>query len=585
MKKSLKIFMITVGIIVLLLCLIIAGCDEKHTHSYVIFSTYKEASCTEEGETRVYCECGEYISETISAPGHDYGEWTTIEEATVTDDGKKQRECSRCYDIDERIIPATGVSVSAYPSVYVSFDNPDNNGNFYDCISGDAIYNHLGVSEAEGRSSKGAVFDGTDYLEISAAAPTSNSAYTVSCWIKIDTTSLETGREYVIVGWGDATSNQGTALTVKNNRLYATFLTNRPVCDLPSDCATVWHHVALTYDGATHKLYLDGDEKSSLTLTNGMEISESPIYVGGLDGEKNYCGKIDELMIFNSVINNEEIVYYMDNIGNLRLSNPTNDIPVSDGKKQFDVNGTYITNGWNRFYYEYNGTELGVAVHLPRNYDPYKTYPLLISLHGDGYLNKTLDQIMTCGDNNFAKSAMSLGEDCIIVMPNAGTEVWLYVPDIKQYVDNQYLSRSYDMSTAVPSAELNAVDNLIDVLIANYPVDRDRVYLAGYSRGCMASFYLMNKNPERFSAAVLCCGAGDSSIMPDLASIPLWFYCGDQDNLVYYNDFKKLYDIYVEAGGQGHFTTCPGGDHGAPASYVNNNTELIEWVFSQKKSS
>lgn len=112
------------------------------------------------------------------------------------------------------------------------------------------------------------------------------------------------------------------------------------------------------------------------------------------------------------------------------------------------------------------------------------------------------------------------------------------------------------MSDAPPSGELCAVDSLIDVVIANYPIDSSRVYISGYSRGCMASWYLLNKTPERFAGAVLAYGAGDPDIVSKFASVPIWCFCGDKDNYVYYNAFKAIFDAYEAVGGQGRFTTC-----------------------------
>lgn len=77
MKKSLNIFIIIVVVVIFVLCSIIAGCDdEEHVHSYVNFLTYKDSTCTEDGEMRMYCECEDYISQPILATGHNYGSWS-----------------------------------------------------------------------------------------------------------------------------------------------------------------------------------------------------------------------------------------------------------------------------------------------------------------------------------------------------------------------------------------------------------------------------------------------------------------------------------------------------------------------------
>ena len=40
--------------------------------------------------------------------GHKFGDWTTTREATCTEAGSKERECTRCYEIETEVIPALG---------------------------------------------------------------------------------------------------------------------------------------------------------------------------------------------------------------------------------------------------------------------------------------------------------------------------------------------------------------------------------------------------------------------------------------------------------------------------------------------
>lgn len=70
----------------------------------------EEASCTSPGHIYQKCStCGKTIEVgTISAKGHNYGEWETETEATCTEDGKETRKCSACGYVEPKVIPATG---------------------------------------------------------------------------------------------------------------------------------------------------------------------------------------------------------------------------------------------------------------------------------------------------------------------------------------------------------------------------------------------------------------------------------------------------------------------------------------------
>ena len=70
----------------------------------------KAATCTGSGLTdgEKCSVCGETLQEqeTISALGHDFGEWTVTREPTHSAEGEEQRICSRCGEKETQAIPA-----------------------------------------------------------------------------------------------------------------------------------------------------------------------------------------------------------------------------------------------------------------------------------------------------------------------------------------------------------------------------------------------------------------------------------------------------------------------------------------------
>ena len=70
----------------------------------------KAATCTENGLTdgEKCSVCGETLQEqeTISALGHDLGEWTVTREPTHSAEGEEQRICSRCGETETQSVPA-----------------------------------------------------------------------------------------------------------------------------------------------------------------------------------------------------------------------------------------------------------------------------------------------------------------------------------------------------------------------------------------------------------------------------------------------------------------------------------------------
>ena len=239
----------------------------------------------------------------------------------------------------------------------------------------------------------------------------------------------------------------------------------------------------------------------------------------------------------------------------------------------------YSKTGWNDFVYAHGETKLNFAIRLPDGYDKTKKYPLVVFYHGDGSNGKTAESVYTGGEFTAVQRALQENGQFIALVPVA-TKPWLGVPNDGGTV---YPYRIYDMDKdAKPSEELIAADNLTDVCIENLAVDESRVYLCGYSRGTMASWYLLSQSPDKFAAAVLCCGMGDPKITERFKKVPVWLFMGTDDPLVSYRDMKEIYDSYENNGGKGRFTACSGAGHDLSA-WLFNQTDIVDWLFAQKK--
>ena len=70
----------------------------------------------------------------------------------------------------------------------------------------------------------------------------------------------------------------------------------------------VWTHLAVTYDGATERLYANGAQVASKAQTGSMTVSGGVLRIGGnsIWGEF-FKGRIDEIRIYNRALKAEEI--------------------------------------------------------------------------------------------------------------------------------------------------------------------------------------------------------------------------------------------------------------------------------------
>ena len=77
-------------------------------HNWGEWETVAERDCTHEGKRQRICgRCEEIEEEALPALGHDWGEWTVVKEATAQDGGLDQRTCFRedCGATETQVIP------------------------------------------------------------------------------------------------------------------------------------------------------------------------------------------------------------------------------------------------------------------------------------------------------------------------------------------------------------------------------------------------------------------------------------------------------------------------------------------------
>lgn len=90
--------------------------ENGHEHTYTS-TVLKPATCTETGEVRYTCYCGDFYVDAIPALDHTPGNWVTVRTATNSQTGLRQRSCTTCGRVLEEetipmLTPATPVNTS-----------------------------------------------------------------------------------------------------------------------------------------------------------------------------------------------------------------------------------------------------------------------------------------------------------------------------------------------------------------------------------------------------------------------------------------------------------------------------------------
>ena len=90
--------------------------------------------------------------------------------------------------------------------------------------------------------------------------------------------------------------------------------------------AGTWTHLAGTYDGATHRLYVNGIQVAQLALTGAIATSTGPLKIGGnAIWSEWFNGQIDEVRLYSRALSAVEIQADM----NLSISSPDGTAPTA----------------------------------------------------------------------------------------------------------------------------------------------------------------------------------------------------------------------------------------------------------------
>ena len=69
-----------------------------------------------------------------------------------------------------------------------------------------------------------------------------------------------------------------------------------------------WTHVALTYDGATQRLFVNGTQAATRATTGTIQTTDNPLWIGGNTPYGEYfTGLIDEVRVYNRALTQTDI--------------------------------------------------------------------------------------------------------------------------------------------------------------------------------------------------------------------------------------------------------------------------------------
>ncbi|MDP4792094.1 MAG: hypothetical protein NWR21_10330 [Verrucomicrobiales bacterium] len=125
--------------------------------------------------------------------------------------------------------------------------------------------------------------------------------------------------------------------------------------------------------------------------------------------------------------------------------------------------------------------------------------------------------------------------------------------------------------------EADALEGLIDQLSDSLPINRNRIYLSGYSMGARGIGTLIERRPNHYAAGLFADGEAKMSWV-DLTDTALWMtFSGERD----LEGAKAVADAYTAAGKTAHFEGFPDHTHNQIHWTLAKTEGVYEWCFSQ----
>jgi len=245
----------------------------------------------------------------------------------------------------------------------------------------------------------------------------------------------------------------------------------------------------------------------------------------------------------------------------------------------------------------FQNNTLSYRLYIPQNYNESKSYPILLCLHGAGERGSDNDIHIVRHSlaTAWAEPEIQKKNPTFILAPQC--------PKKKKWSYTDWNKGSLNIDTLAIGKEMRVVVNLLDALLNEFNIDKNRQYVTGLSMGGYGTWDIITRYPNRFAAAVPMSGAGDPSKVHLYKNLPIWNFHNTNDKIVPVEGSREIFQAMkkskfkvLETLGISEkkinrklrkkpihiYTENPEGNHG-PWEPWYNYSKLHNWLFSQVK--
>ncbi len=211
----------------------------------------------------------------------------------------------------------------------------------------------------------------------------------------------------------------------------------------------------------------------------------------------------------------------------------------------------------------------------PQNMEQGEQYPLVLFLHGSGERGDDNEKQLAHGASMFTNPVNAEKFPAFVVFPQCKDKAWTEKIETRTFMPGA--------PTPEESNSEELVMGLIEELIKNNPIDRNRIYIVGISMGGIATYDLVCRYPDIFTAAIPICGAINPERLPEAKNVKFLIFHGEDDDEIPSVCSREAYKALNSAGATVDYIEFSGVGHDCWTSAFNYPS-FLPWLFSQRKA-
>lgn len=220
-----------------------------------------------------------------------------------------------------------------------------------------------------------------------------------------------------------------------------------------------------------------------------------------------------------------------------------------------------------------DGKVLKYRLLKPLKFNPNKVYPLVIFLHGAGERGDDNTVQLVHGMSDFCKAGRREQNPCYVLAPQC--------PKEEKWANVDWTSNSVELPAKI-SDSLRLTLELVDAMLADAALDKNRIYITGLSMGGYGTWDALARRPNFFAAALPICGGGDPKTAEQIKHIPIACFHGDNDTVVVPERSRAIINAIKEVGGSPKYTEYPGIGHDSWTRTYSDEA-VHQWLFAQRR--